>query len=65
MLADRLLERMGSRQRARRMLGIVAQSLCAMGWLGAIVAPNVHVFTLSISLAALCNDIALPSAWAT
>jgi MFS family permease len=64
-LVDRLMRRMGSRRRARRVVGMVAQSLCALGWIGAIFAPNVHVFTLAISLAALSNDMTLASCWAT
>jgi MFS family permease len=64
-LVDRLMRAMGSRQRARRIVGMVAQLLCALGWMGALVAPNVHAFTLAISLAALSNDMTLASCWAT
>jgi len=64
-LVDRLTRLLASRRRARRLVGVVAQSLCAVGWIGAIFAPNVHVFTLAISLAALSNDMTLASCWAT
>jgi hypothetical protein len=65
MLVDWLIRRTGNRQRARRLLGMTAEGMCALGWLAAIFAPNVHLFVLAISLAALCNDMTLASAWAT
>ena len=65
LLVDSLIRRTGSRQRTRRRVGMVAESLCAVGWIAAIFAPNVHAFVLAISLAALCNDMTLASAWAT
>jgi ACS family glucarate transporter-like MFS transporter len=64
-VVDRLIGVLGSRQRARRTVAIAAQLLCALGWVGAILAPNLHLFTLAISLAALSNDMTLASAWAT
>jgi MFS family permease len=65
MLVDWLIRRTGNRQRARRLLGMTAEGTCALGWLAAIFAPNVHLFVLAISLAALANDMTLASAWAT
>ena len=62
---DWLIRRTGNRQRARRLLGMTAEGLCRSGWIAAIFAPNVHLFILAISLAALCNDMTLASAWAT
>jgi nitrate/nitrite transporter NarK len=64
-LVDRLIRRTGDRKRTRRLVGATAETLCALGWIAAIFAPNVHLFFLSISLAALCNDLTLASAWAT
>jgi hypothetical protein len=64
-LVDKMMRLLGSRTRARRIVKMVALNLCALGWMGAIFAPNLHVFTLAISLAALCNDMTLASAWAT
>jgi MFS family permease len=64
-LVDKLMRLLGSRKRARQIVGMVAQLLCALGWVGALFAPNVHLFTLAIALAALSNDMTLPSSWAT
>lgn len=64
-LVDGLIRRTGDRNRARRLVGVTAELLCAAGWVAAIVAPNVHLFFLAISFAALCNDMTLASAWAT
>lgn len=64
-LVDWLIRRTGNRQGVRRWVGVTAESLCALGWVAAIFAPNVHLFVLAISLAALCNDATLASAWAT
>ena len=64
-LVDWLIRHTGDRNRARRIVGVTAELLCAMGWIVAIFAPNVHLFFLAISLAALCNDLTLASAWAT
>jgi MFS transporter, ACS family, glucarate transporter len=62
---DWLIRRTGDRKRSRRWVGVTAQCLCAIGWIAAIFAPNVHCFILAISLAALSNDMTLASAWAT
>lgn len=64
-VVDRLIRRTGDRRWSRRMMGVTAELLCALGWVVAIFAPNVHVFFLAISFAALCNDMTLASAWAT
>jgi MFS transporter, ACS family, glucarate transporter len=64
-LVDWLIRRTGDRKRTRRIVGATAETLCALGWIAAIFAPNVHLFFLAISLAALCNDLTLASAWAT
>jgi MFS family permease len=62
---DWLTRRTGDRQRARRLLGMTAEGICGLAWIAAIFAPNVHLFVLAISLAALSNDMTLASAWAT
>ena len=41
-LVDWLIRRTGNRQRARRLVGMTAEGLCALGWIAAIFAPNVH-----------------------
>ena len=64
-LVDGLIRRTGNRRRTRRLVGMTAEGLCALGWIAAIFAPNVHLFTLAIALAALCNDMTMASAWAT
>ncbi len=64
MFVDWLIRRTGNRRKARRMLGTATQSLSALCWLLAIVAPNVHCFFLAVSGAALLNDLTLASAWA-
>jgi len=64
-LVDWLIRGTGNRRRARRLMGMTAEGLCALGWIAAIFAPNVHLFILAISFAALCNDMTLASAWAT
>ena len=60
-LVDWLIRRTGNRKRTRRFVGMTAEGLCALGWVAAIFAPNVHCFFLAISLAALCNDMTLAS----
>lgn len=64
-VVDWLIRRTGDRQRTRRLVGMTAEGLCSLGWIAAIFAPNVHLFILAISFAALCNDMTLASAWAT
>jgi hypothetical protein len=61
---DRLIRRSGDRKRTRQWVGITAESLGALGWIAAIFAPNATCFFLAVSLAALCNDLTLASAWA-
>lgn len=61
---DRLIRRSGDRKRTRQLVGITAESLGALGWIAAIFAPNAPCFFLAVSLAALCNDLTLASAWA-
>jgi len=64
-LVDWLIRRTGNRRRTRQYVGMAAESLCALGWLAAIFAPNANWFFLAISLAAMFNDLTLPNAWAT
>jgi MFS family permease len=64
LLVDWLIRRTGDWNRSRRMVGITSQVLCAIGWIAAIFASNVHTFFLAVSLAAFCNDMTLASAWA-
>jgi MFS family permease len=64
-LVDRLIRYTGNRQRSRRRVGMAAEGLCALCWLGAVFAPNVYCFVLAISLASLSNDMTLASTWAT
>lgn len=62
---DALIRRTGDRRRVRRFVAITGLGLCAVCWLLAPLAPNEHLFVLAISMAALCNDFTLASAWAT
>lgn len=62
---DALIRRTGNRRLVRRWVGCTGLGLCAVCWLAAPLASNEHQFVLAISLAALCNDCTLASAWAT
>ncbi len=64
-LVDRLIRRTGNRQRTRRLVGMAAEGLAGVCWIAASFAPNAHYFLLTVSLAAMCNDMTLASAWAT
>jgi MFS family permease len=64
-LVDRLIRRSGNRRRSRRLVGMAGEGLCALCWLVAMFAPNVYVFVVAVSLAALSNDMTLASTWAT
>jgi MFS transporter, ACS family, glucarate transporter len=64
-LVDWLIRRTGNRQRVRRLVGMTAECLGALGCIAAIFAPNAHGFFLAISLSAMCNDLTVASAWAT
>lgn len=50
---------------ARQTLGVAAMLGCALCWFSAVQARNVHVFCISLSLAAFCVDLTLGSAWAS
>ncbi|WP_343229861.1 MFS transporter [Roseimicrobium sp. ORNL1] len=65
MITDSIIRRTGDRKRARRLCGWVGHSICVLCFLIAPVAPNAFIFFLAVSLAALCTDLTLPSAWAT
>jgi nitrate/nitrite transporter NarK len=60
-----LTSRLGDRRSARRILGIVALGGCAVCWAGVKAAPNVHLFSLLVSMAAFCIDLTLGATWAT
>ncbi len=64
-LAYELTRRFGNGRPVRIAIGIAGQTLCACCWLVAMIAPNVHVFCLAISLSAFANDLTMASAWAT
>ena len=57
--------KLGSRSNGRRAVGILAMLVCMFCWLGACVAPNIHVFCFCVSLAAFCIDCTLGAIWAT
>jgi MFS transporter, ACS family, glucarate transporter len=65
LVVDWLMRRTGNRRKSRRILGVTAEGMCALCWLAATLAPNVHLFVAAVALAALCNDMTLASAWAT
>lgn len=58
-------KRLGSRRQGRQAVGIIAMIICALSWLGAQQAPNVHIFAFFVSLAAFCIDATLGAIWAT
>jgi hypothetical protein len=64
-LTDALIRRTGSRRWGRRLQGLVGHSLCAVCYLGCLVAPDAFTFFLAISLAAFFNDLTMAPAWAT
>lgn len=64
-LVDFFSRLLGSRSKGRRASGMLAMLICMGCWLGARIAPNIHLFCLSISLAAFCIDATLGAIWAT
>lgn len=64
-LVTALAKRLGDRRRARCALGVTAMLMCALFWCGALVASNLHVFCLLVSLSAFCIDLTVGAAWAT
>ncbi len=65
MITDAIIRRTGNRKKARRLCGWVGHGICVVCFLICPIAPNAFVFFLAASLAALCTDLTLPSAWAT
>ncbi|WP_437222886.1 MFS transporter [Planctomicrobium sp. SH661] len=57
--------RLQNRRRSRRLLGTCAMLGCALCWTVAHQANDLHVFCISVSLAAFCVDLTLGAAWAT
>jgi MFS family permease len=64
-LTDWFIKRSGNRKWGRRLFGVVGHGLCAICYLGCLVAPSAISFALAISLAAFCNDLTMGAAWAT
>jgi MFS family permease len=64
-LTDRLLRGGMSRRWSRRLPGVVGHLLCAACCMAAAYMPSALWFFLTISLAALFNDLMMGSAWAT
>lgn len=64
-LVTRLAHRVGERRRARQVLGIAAMAACTGLWLGALFAPNIHIFCILVAGSAFCIDLTIGSAWAT
>lgn len=56
---------LGSRERGRQALGVTALVLCALCWLVARQADNVHLFCISVAMAAFFIDLTLGATWAT
>jgi len=57
--------RIQNRRRSRRLLGVLAMLGCAICWTAASQADNLHVFCISVALAAFCVDLTLGAAWAS
>jgi MFS family permease len=64
-ITDAIIRRAGDRKKARRLCGWIGHSICVVCFLVCPFAPNAFTFFLAVSLAALCTDLTLPSAWAT
>jgi ACS family glucarate transporter-like MFS transporter len=64
-LTDVFIRRTGNRKWGRRLFGVVGQGLCGVCFLACLVAPNVYLFVLALSLAAFCNDMTMGASWAT
>jgi MFS family permease len=60
-----LARRSHDRRQARQALGVMAMAGCAVCWFGVRTAPNVHVFSMLVALAAFCVDLTLGAVWAT
>ena len=63
-LTDAFIHRTGNRKWGRRLFGVFGSGLCALCFLGCLIAPNVFLFVLALSLAAFCNDMTMGSSWA-
>ena len=63
-LTDYFIRRTGNLKWSRRLFGVVGHGLCAVCYLGCLVAPSAFTFFLAISLAAFFNDLTMGSAWA-
>jgi MFS family permease len=64
-ITDAIIRRTGDRRLARRLCGWIGHSLCAMAFFLCPFAANVFVFFVTVSFAAFCTDLTVPSAWAT
>jgi MFS family permease len=62
---ERMIRKTGNRKWGRRFPGFCGHALCAVSYLGCLVAPNAFFFALSVSLAAFFNDLTMGPAWAT
>jgi MFS transporter, ACS family, glucarate transporter len=62
---NRLTRWCGDRRQARRILGVIAMSGCAVCWFSVQAAPNIHVFSLLVAMSAFCIDLTLGAVWAT
>jgi len=63
-LTDRFIHRTGNRKWGRRLFGVVGQGLCTLCFLACLIAPNVYLWVLALSLAAFCNDMTMGASWA-
>lgn len=65
MITDAIIKATGDRRKARRLCGWIGHSICVVCFFICPLAPNAFTFFVFVSLAALCTDLTLPSAWAT
>ena len=63
LLTDAFIRRTGNRKWGRRLFGLAGHGLCAVCYLGCLVAPSAFWFFAAISLAAFFNDMTMGSAW--
>ncbi|WP_437222958.1 MFS transporter [Planctomicrobium sp. SH661] len=57
--------RLGNRRQSRCVVGMLAMLACAGWWGLASQADNLHLFCISVAMAAFCVDLTLGAAWAT
>ncbi len=63
-LTDAIIRRTKDQRLGRRVCGWFGHSMCVLCFLVCPFVPDAFTFFLAVSLAAMCTDLTLPSAWA-